>query len=1281
MEGYLCFLYSHFNPLSNLPYFYCFRRHQAMQKFTWLVLLIVIYCKSLEAQTDNPTANKPIVVNCSSTCAGSLGENIFPNGDFGIGTINIIPVNPDPDIASGFTYQTNPPPNDGYYCISNNTTYWGSFASVWVDTEDNGPETNGYMMVVNANYQPGLFYQKTVPVCENTPYEFSIDVINLIVSSQPGLIRPNISFLISGVEVCETGDIAPDEIWHTVRFSFISPPGQNNIEFALRNNAPGGNGNDLAIDNISLRTCGPGISVPPTVSFCGAGPLSIPSTLENAPYSTAYYLWQIFTNGAWEDIPNSNNDSLSLANPIDGSLIRLIVANSPNNLSMPNCRVVSSTILLKQVPGLVISTSAQNVSCSGESTGAVSADAIMGTAPYTFSWNIGSTASNVNNLSFGTYQVTITDALGCAGVASVSITEPPSLTTTTAHTTLSCFGNNNASAAVTVAGGVLPYQYLWDNGETNAALSGLVAGNYEVSVTDTNGCTISSTITITEPPLLTAFVNKTDVSCVGGDNASAVVSVAGGVSPYNYAWSNGQTNANVSGLVTGTYIVTVTDNNACTKVDAVTITEPSALLSSTTSTNVSCAGGNNASAVVSMTGGVSPYNFAWSNGQTNANVSGLVTGTYIVTVTDNNACTKVDAVTITEPSALSITSNTTSVSCFGGNDAVASASVTGGVSPYKYLWSNGQTNATNAGLSAGVYLFTITDDHACTASGAATVIEPALLTGIINSTTISCFGNATGTASALVAGGASPYTYVWSNGQTNATLSDLSAGTYTYTATDTKGCTVNGTTNITQPPPLALQTSTGAVACHGDTDAWANATVTGGLDPYHYLWSNGGTDNLINNLGAGIFNLMVTDNNGCKLPGTVTINQPAAIALSTSTIPVLCYGDANGAASVLINGGIAPYHYQWSNGSTTQANQNLIAGAYSITATDANGCTLTAQTTVVQPAALSSNYGVNDVDCHGNYNGEINVTVAGGTLPYHFLWSNGSVTPQIGNLAGGVYNLIITDQNNCILPITAQVNEPPPLILQTAKTNITCFGDKDGTLSSVATGGVIPYAYHWSSGQMTADIQDLESGTYTIQVTDANGCILSATESMAEPNVPVVHLGNDLRIHLGDIIELEAIINLPRSEVMDYTWSGSEDSLHCADCFTYSFQPTAPGCQQVLVRTKKGCIAIDTICYKLFPHVRVYAPNVFSPDGDGVNDFFTIFSDEGVKEILSLSIFNRWGGQIFQAYNIKTNEEPSGWDGTFKGQLMNIDVFVWTARLEFIDGQIINLSGDVTLVR
>ena len=680
---------------------------------------------------------------------------MLTNGDFGSGVPNILPT--DPLYAPGYIYQLNPPPNDGNYCISNNTTPWGSFAAnAWIDTEDNGPELNGYMMVVNASYQPGLFYQQTVDVCENTPYEFSVDVISLIFSAFPDKIRPNISFLIDGISVCETGDIAPDEQWHTARFSFTTAPGQTTTTLALRNNAPGGDGNDLAIDNISFRTCGPLVTVPFEVNSCYGAPATIHAVVANFSYSNTVYQWQTLLNGVWEDIPGADADSLEILNPVDGSMFRLLVASALSNLAAPNCRIVSETVHFNSLPALIVNTTALDVSCAGGSNAWASVVAFSGTAPYEYAWELGGSTSDVGNLSAGTYSVTVTDGLGCAGVGSVTISEPPLLTTSIAITNISCFGSANGNLVVSANGGVSPYSYAWSNGETNSSISDLMAGNYLVTVADANACTVSASVPMTEPPLLAGNAIAKHVSCFGGNDGNAVIAVAGGVPPFSYLWSNGQTNVANTSLIQGVYQVTFTDAIGCTGVASIAVSEPPLLMANATATDISCFGMNDASAAVSVSGGVAPFSYTWSNGETNAAITNLLANNYSVLVSDANACIQIASVTITQPPLLLASAVAGDVSCFGGKDASVVVVAGGGNAPYVYDWNNGETSNSLANLAAGTYLVTVTDFNACTTVTMATVSEPPLLTASTAITNVVCYGGTEGMAIASISGGVPP---------------------------------------------------------------------------------------------------------------------------------------------------------------------------------------------------------------------------------------------------------------------------------------------------------------------------------------------------------------------------------------------------------------------------------------------------------------------------------------------------------------------------------------------
>jgi gliding motility-associated-like protein len=353
------------------------------------------------------------------------------------------------------------------------------------------------MMVVNASNQPGIFYQKTVNVCENTVYEFSADIINMLENHLSHLIQPNIAFIIDGQVVCETGDISADEQWHTYRFSFATAQGQSSVSLALRNNAPGGAGNDLALDNISFRACGPTIVVPSVRNYCRGATATISAGLENSPYATVYYQWQTNENGNWINIPGANAINLEIAFPENAQQYRLLVANSSFNLSEPNCRIASNPITLQQLPDLDLQMNTENVVCKGDSNGSASVQPLSGQSPYTYLWNTGATNSMISGLAPAQYSATIVDQLGCSGNISAAITEAEmALDLVLDSKNVSCQGASDGSLAATITGGVAPFSILWNTGQSIDSLEKLLPGNYKITITDANQCMITDSIEV-----------------------------------------------------------------------------------------------------------------------------------------------------------------------------------------------------------------------------------------------------------------------------------------------------------------------------------------------------------------------------------------------------------------------------------------------------------------------------------------------------------------------------------------------------------------------------------------------------------------------------------------------------------------------------------------------------------------------------------------------------------------------------------------------------------------
>ena len=512
-------------------------------------------------------------------------------------------------------------------------------------------------------------------------------------------------------------------------------------------------------------------------------------------------------------------------------------------------------------------------------------------------------------------------------------TPPPTVAVT--KTDILCHGGTGTATA-TVTNGVSPLTYSWSpSGGTAATATGLTPGTYTVTVTDAASRTATANVTITEPDTLLSNIVATNITCNGSNNGSIVLAPTGGVAPYTYLWNNSATTSSLTGLSAGTYSVTITDANGCTKTETATIIDPAVLtVSNTSQTDVSWYGGNDGEATVTVTGGTAPYSYLWSNGATTATAQNLIAGTYIVTITDVNGCVTTQSFTIIQPIPLMVQSTSkTNVKCNGGTDGTATILAIGGNAPYTYLWSpSGGTNATATGLAAGTYSVLVTDSTANTITETFVITEPGVIAATVShQNNVLCNGGNNGTATITVTGGTSPFTYAWSHGlnTTNATVSNLTAGNYTVLVTDANGCTatVPVSLTITQPATLVLTNAgTTNVSCYGQNDGSATVSVSGGVAPYTYVWSNGQSGTTISNLLKGTYVVTVTDANNCSKTQSFTITEPAFVNAPSATNQNFCVGQNATLANIVINGSNIKWYNTATGGTLLPATTALVNG-------------------------------------------------------------------------------------------------------------------------------------------------------------------------------------------------------------------------------------------------------------------------------------------------------------------------------------------------------------------
>ncbi|MEO0038087.1 MAG: hypothetical protein RIQ59_1298, partial [Bacteroidota bacterium] len=512
------------------------------------------------------------------------------------------------------------------------------------------------------------------------------------------------------------------------------------------------------------------------------------------------------------------------------------------------------------------------------------------------------------------------------------------------------------------------------------------------TVSDTVVLTISASPISNAGPATAHICAGTNYTLAGTSTNGTVLWTTSGTGTFSNASSNTPVyTPSAADITAGTVTLTMTVSGAagCSSASAtdslvLTIFK---ITNSTSQINVACNGGATGSASVTPTGGTTPYTYAWSpSGGTLYSAVNLGAGNYSCLVTDANGCTATSTFTITEPTALSGTISQTNVTTFAGVDGTSTVSASGGTAPYTYSWAPfGGSSATASNLTAGTYVCTITDTNGCVITKSVTITQPSAFTATISQTNILCNGLSTGSSVVTVTGGVAPITYSWSpSGGTGATASNLAAGTYTCTITDGSGASLTRTVTITQPAALTATTSQTNVAINGNATGSVGVIAAGGTTPYSYAWSPSvGTTATVSNLIAGLYTCVITDANGCTVTKSITITQPAALVSSASQTNVNCNGATTGSATLSVTGGVIPYVYSWSPSVSTGATaNNLAAGTYTCTATDANGAIQTYIFTITQPTALTATTSQTNVLCNGATTGVASVSVSGGTASY-----------------------------------------------------------------------------------------------------------------------------------------------------------------------------------------------------------------------------------------------------------------------------------------------------------
>ncbi|PCH91007.1 MAG: hypothetical protein COB85_09740 [Bacteroidetes bacterium] len=546
-----------------------------------------------------------------------------------------------------------------------------------------------------------------------------------------------------------------------------------------------------------------------------------------------------------------------------------------------------------------------------------------------------------------------------------------------------------------------------------------------------------------------------------------------------------------------------------------------------------------------------------------------------------------------------------------------------------------------------------------------------------------------GTATVAITGGTGPYSYLWSDSgaQTSTTATGLCGGVYTAIITDANNCTLSDSASLPSP---TIQTAITDATCVGVCDGLATATLSGGTNPYTYDWTDSlgvsiGAAQTVSGLCVGSFAVLVTDSAGCMMIDSISIAELSSVTpIPVSTIDVSCYGYCDGSGVITVSEGAGPYTYAWDDGQTTETPASLCAGTYYVTVSDINGCMGIMSIDITQPSVFESTAVTPaDILCDGQCDGIATVGAIGGTTPYTFSWDDGAnqSTATASNLCSGTYTALITDAQGCTIDSTLTIISPPKLLAAFSDTLVKCIYDCNAWIEVVPSGGVPPYNYQWndSQSQTTSKATNLCIGMYVVEVTDANGCPVFIVDSIvsapAIPNIP--DFAADM--YLTTIFNTDIDFYDMSVGATTYLWDfgdGTEDTVQNP---THTFPESQPGVYTVVLTTTNSLGCTETVSREIIikGDFSIFAPNSFTPNGDGMNETFFPKGTGIDLNNFKMSIYDRWGDKIFETDNIAKQWDGHVNNGRKKAQM---DTYIWLIVTYDQEGNEHKLIGKVTMI-
>ncbi len=976
----------------------------------------------------------------------------------------------------------------------------------------------------------------------------------------------------------------------------------------------------------------------------------------NVPIN-ATYLWSTGETTTFITIQTAGIYSVTITDPVTGcSVVRIIDAQY---LPSPEPEITGTMSL-----------------CTG-GTGTLT---VLG-GPFTsYTWDpaIGS-SQTVDVFAPGVYIVTVSNSFGCFASDTFEVLSSGVIPIINGPIHI-CYGE---SEILSVTNASLFNSFIWNTGSTASSISVNFADTYTVTATDIAGCegTASAVVTISDFSILSAITPNT--SCTSPNGSIDLTITSAGT--YSFLWSNGSASEDLLNVPAGSYSVIVTDALSCSNSAIIVVdnlVDPFTL--SIDQINTTCNQSNGAVNLEVLP--IGSYTFIWTNGAISEDLINIAAGTYTVTVTSASGCTSSASVIVNNINSTFNISGTTLplTSCTAPNGSVDISVAPSG--NYSYQWGNGATTEDITNLNDGTYVVIVTDGAGCSNTESFTVANNIVLPSLSQIVTNATCGQSNGTID-LSVNPAGSYTYIWTNGSTTQDLTNIAAGTYSVTATNSNDCTaqasivVNSVNTSFSITGVSLP-NTSCTTPNGSIDLTVSPTGT-----YTYIWTNGSNSQDLVNVLAGTYTVTVTDATQCNNTATfVVVDNANTPVLSITKIDATC-NQSNGSVNLeVIPSG--SYTYIWTNGSTTQDLTNIAAGTYSVTVTNSNNCTAQASIVVNSVNTSFSITGISlpNTSCT-TPNGSVDITISP-SENYIYKWSNGVTTEDLINVVGGTYSITVTD-GICLdqkVFVVEGINNPPKVELEIIQ---NC--GESANLKIHPNVSDMPLLFSIDEGlSYFADtiFDSLDPGDYSCIIKDKDGCTTLKSFTI-ENNVSYYVLSDTLfNLSYGENHRLKLeIANLNINEIDTIIWNPrnglSFESENIIDYLNPLVLATGNRLYAVNILLVNGCEINLNLRISITDQLKIIVPNIIRNDvNNGVNSSFTIYTVNGtVKEISSLRIFDRWGNLMFINKNFQPNIPAIGWDGHMNSEPVNPAVFTWIAVIKLNDGSEVIQSGDLTVIR